>query len=89
MNAHSATSVNDAGGQEPSASSRECIDCGQPIPDKRLAVKPYAVRCVLCQMEIGDVPKTKAYDDPIGDSGDFERLYYQTPGPYLAGLLRG
>jgi hypothetical protein len=68
-------------------SSRECIDCGEPISEKRLAAKPHAVRCVLCQEAVGDVPKIKAYDDPIGDGEDFERIYYQTPGPYLAGVV--
>lgn len=26
-----------------------CLDCRKPIPEKRLAVKPDAVRCVACQ----------------------------------------
>jgi RNA polymerase-binding transcription factor DksA len=28
-----------------------CIQCGQPIPDERLAAVPYAVLCVSCKRE--------------------------------------
>lgn len=27
----------------------DCVDCGQPIPDKRLTAIPWASRCVGCQ----------------------------------------
>lgn len=27
----------------------ECIDCGEPIPQKRLECVPGAVRCIECQ----------------------------------------
>jgi RNA polymerase-binding protein DksA len=26
-----------------------CIDCGQPIPDKRLEALPASARCIECQ----------------------------------------
>ena len=26
-----------------------CIDCGEPIPEKRLEIKPESVRCVWCK----------------------------------------
>lgn len=29
----------------------ECVDCGNPIGDKRKQAVPYAVRCVACQSE--------------------------------------
>ena len=29
--------------------SRECCDCGRPIPDLRRHANPAARRCVLCQ----------------------------------------
>jgi phage/conjugal plasmid C-4 type zinc finger TraR family protein len=29
--------------------NRECEDCGEPIPPKRLKVNPEATRCVTCQ----------------------------------------
>ncbi len=28
-----------------------CIQCGQPIPDERLAAVPYAVLCVSCKRD--------------------------------------
>lgn len=28
---------------------RDCIECGEPIAPKRLAAKPNALRCVVCQ----------------------------------------
>lgn len=28
---------------------RYCLDCGDPIPNKRLEARPDAVRCVECQ----------------------------------------
>ncbi|WP_081443580.1 TraR/DksA family transcriptional regulator [Methylophaga thiooxydans] len=28
---------------------RYCLDCGEPIPNKRLEARPDAVRCVDCQ----------------------------------------
>lgn len=28
---------------------RDCIGCGDPIPDERLSVLPGAVRCARCQ----------------------------------------
>lgn len=28
-----------------------CIDCYEPIPEKRLAIKPKAVRCVECKSD--------------------------------------
>lgn len=27
----------------------ECVDCGHAIPKARLAVAPFAVRCIECQ----------------------------------------
>lgn len=27
----------------------DCVDCGEPIGEKRKKVAPYAVRCVICQ----------------------------------------
>lgn len=30
-------------------SPRECIDCGEPISDARLAAMPDSIRCVPCQ----------------------------------------
>lgn len=27
----------------------KCVDCGTPLPDKRLAVVPWASRCTPCQ----------------------------------------
>jgi DnaK suppressor protein len=29
-----------------------CIDCGNPIPEKRLETFPYAARCVACQEKL-------------------------------------
>ena len=26
-----------------------CVDCGKPVPDSRLKVKPEAARCMKCQ----------------------------------------
>ena len=26
-----------------------CVDCGQPVPEGRLEVKPEAARCLICQ----------------------------------------
>ena len=31
---------------------RICLDCGEPIPARRLRVVPDAVRCVECQAEL-------------------------------------
>lgn len=28
-----------------------CIECGEPIPEKRLAAEPKACRCTACQEE--------------------------------------
>jgi DnaK suppressor protein len=28
---------------------RSCLDCGKPIPAKRLKANPAAIRCVPCQ----------------------------------------
>jgi len=28
-----------------------CLDCGIPIPELCLSVRPDAVRCILCQIE--------------------------------------
>lgn len=28
---------------------RYCLDCGEPIPNKRLEARPEAVRCVECK----------------------------------------
>lgn len=28
---------------------RECIDCGEPIPQDRLQARPASVRCIDCQ----------------------------------------
>lgn len=30
---------------------KDCIDCGEPIGEKRKAVAPYAVRCIDCQWQ--------------------------------------
>lgn len=29
--------------------AEDCVDCGQPIPAKRRAAMPSAVRCIACQ----------------------------------------
>ncbi len=29
----------------------DCVDCGEPIGDKRKQVLPHAVRCVGCQWQ--------------------------------------
>ena len=29
--------------------AEDCIDCGQPIPARRRAAMPSAVRCIACQ----------------------------------------
>jgi DnaK suppressor protein len=29
----------------------ECVDCGKPVPEGRLAARPEAARCVQCQSE--------------------------------------
>jgi DnaK suppressor protein len=26
-----------------------CVDCGEPIPERRLLAQPFAVRCLACQ----------------------------------------
>ena len=36
-------------GNAPLATQRDCVDCGEPIPAKRLEVNPAAIRCVRCQ----------------------------------------
>jgi DnaK suppressor protein len=28
---------------------KDCLDCGEPIPAKRLKANPQATRCVTCQ----------------------------------------
>jgi RNA polymerase-binding transcription factor len=35
-----------------------CVDCGEPIPRKRLALMPYAELCVECQ-QAQDGPRAK------------------------------
>lgn len=30
----------------------DCVDCGEPIGEKRKAVAPYAVRCITCQQAL-------------------------------------
>lgn len=29
----------------------DCVNCGEPIGEKRKAVAPYAVRCIDCQRQ--------------------------------------
>ncbi len=29
--------------------TKECVDCGHAIPGRRLAVAPFARRCIECQ----------------------------------------
>lgn len=31
---------------------RVCLDCFEPLPKKRLAANPHAVRCVACQTRL-------------------------------------
>jgi len=33
----------------PIPTHRECIDCGDPIPQERLQARPGSVRCIDCQ----------------------------------------
>lgn len=30
----------------------KCLDCGDPIPERRLAAVPWALRCVPCQQAL-------------------------------------
>ena len=39
--------------------SNLCVECGQPIPAKRLKIFPGALRCVKCQEELESEGKTK------------------------------
>ncbi len=36
-------------GPAPHTGPRECMDCGEDIPDARLAAVPNADRCAFCQ----------------------------------------
>lgn len=41
---------------------RCCTTCGEPIPAKRLEVKPNATQCVPCLEASGDVARIRRYD---------------------------
>ena len=32
-----------------------CVDCGQPLPEERLEVRPEAARCVSCQQKVESI----------------------------------
>jgi hypothetical protein len=49
--------------------------CGQPIPEKRLAVMPRATMCVPCQEARGDVPVIKKFTDHVGDNEEIETYF--------------
>ena len=36
-----------------------CMDCGQPIPEARLKVRPYAVYCVKCKSRREEMMKNQ------------------------------
>ena len=42
----------------------KCVDCGQPIPEKRLEAIPWAARDVKCeeQLEQRNLSVTETYD---------------------------
>jgi len=46
-------------------SVRECEECGQPIPKKRLEAVPDATLCVDCLELRGDVPRYLGVRAPI------------------------
>ena len=33
----------------------QCVDCGQPLPEERLEIRPEAARCVSCQQRVESV----------------------------------
>ncbi|WP_273149247.1 TraR/DksA family transcriptional regulator [Methylophaga thiooxydans] len=43
--------INDVETEQPDEENgiRYCLDCGEPIPNKRLEARPDAVRCVECK----------------------------------------
>lgn len=34
---------------DPETGERVCVDCYEPIPEKRIAARPDAIRCVECE----------------------------------------
>lgn len=41
------------------SASRRCVDCDEPISDERIALVPWAVRCIDCQLE-AETQRTRA-----------------------------
>ena len=33
----------------------QCVDCGQPLPEERLEIRPEAARCVSCQQRVESI----------------------------------
>jgi hypothetical protein len=45
-----------------SPASRMCTECSEPIPAKRLQVRPNATRCVFCQTSHDEIAKEYSVD---------------------------
>ena len=45
-----------------------CLDCEEPISEKRLKVVPWAIRCVQCQSQHDEAVKSREFDSEFADA---------------------
>lgn len=58
--------------------AKQCIDCGEPIPEKRLKAVPDAVLCVPCLEARGDTPHIKRFDEFNDQREIVEQTFFTT-----------